>query len=375
MQQDRGLGRAFYIPALDGWRAIAVGLVIGAHCVPALINSGWKVGKYAAAGFERGGVGVDIFFCLSGYLISTILLREKERTKTIDFASFYIRRVFRIVPPVLLYLGVIFALRTLHFLPPSKTNDIIASLLFYRNYSSGGDWYTGHFWSLAIEEQFYLVAPLFLLLLPVRKAIVASLTLILICVATRYLEYREDWFTDTLLLRTENRYDGLLWGVMLGLLMSHQATTVLLRKYLSVLAVTSVLLASIAIVLCVPSQATHRTVVAFLMPWLIGFSIIRKDSTLTRTLQLKPLRIVGTISYSLYIWQMLFLTPDYVPRALGVLQSQPLALALSLLCAGFSYLVIERPFILIGRAIVRPRQKSKPANYHLILDPRPRLSK
>jgi peptidoglycan/LPS O-acetylase OafA/YrhL len=98
MQQDRGLGRAFYIPALDGWRAIAVGLVIGAHCVPALINSGWKVGKYAAAGFERGGVGVDIFFCLSGYLISTILLREKERTKTIDFASFYIRRVFRIVP-------------------------------------------------------------------------------------------------------------------------------------------------------------------------------------------------------------------------------------------------------------------------------------
>lgn len=55
MQQDRGLGRAFYIPALDGWRAIAVGLVIGAHCVPALINSGWKVGKYAAAGFERGG--------------------------------------------------------------------------------------------------------------------------------------------------------------------------------------------------------------------------------------------------------------------------------------------------------------------------------
>jgi peptidoglycan/LPS O-acetylase OafA/YrhL len=192
MQQDRGLGRAFYIPALDGWRAIAVGLVMGAHCVPALINSGWKVGKYAAAGFERGGVGVDIFFCLSGYLISTILLREKERTKTIDFASFYIRRVFRIVPPVLLYLGVIFALRTLHFLPPSKTNDIIASLLFYRNYSSGGDWYTGHFWSLAIEEQFYLVAPLFLLLLPVRKAIVASLTLILICVATRYLEYRED---------------------------------------------------------------------------------------------------------------------------------------------------------------------------------------
>jgi peptidoglycan/LPS O-acetylase OafA/YrhL len=304
MQQDRGLGRAFYIPALDGLRAIAVGLVIGAHCVPALINSGWKVGKYAAAGFERGGVGVDIFFCLSGYLISTILLREKERTKTIDFASFYIRRVFRIVPPVLLYLGVIFALRTLHFLPPSKTNDIIASLLFYRNYSSGGDWYTGHFWSLAIEEQFYLVAP-----------------------------------------------------------------------YLSGLAVISVLLASIAIVLCVPSQATHRTVVAFLMPWLIGFSIIRKDSTLTRTLQLKPLRIVGTISYSLYIWQMLFLTPDYVPRALGVLQSQPLALALSLLCAGFSYLVIERPFILIGRAIVRPRQKSKPANYHLILDPRPRLSK
>jgi peptidoglycan/LPS O-acetylase OafA/YrhL len=272
MQQDRALGRAFYIPALDGWRAIAVGLVIGVHCVPALINSGWKVGKYAAAGFEHGGVGVDIFFCLSGYLISTILLREKERTKTIDFASFYIRRVFRIVPPVLLYLGVIFALRTLHFLPPSKTNDIIASLLFYRNYSSGGDWYTGHFWSLAIEEQFYLVAPLFLLLLPVRKAIVASLTLILICVATRYLEYREDWFTDTLLLRTENRYDGLLWGVMLGLLMSHQATTVLLRKYLSGLAVTSVLLASIAIVLCVPSQAAHRTVVAFLMPWLIGFS-------------------------------------------------------------------------------------------------------
>src|SRR5215469_5344736 len=97
-----------YIPTLDGWRAIAVMLVMGAHCCPALLRSGTLAGKALAALFVHAGYGVDVFFALSGYLIGTLLLREKYATGKISLEKFYTRRVFRILPPIFIYLATIY---------------------------------------------------------------------------------------------------------------------------------------------------------------------------------------------------------------------------------------------------------------------------
>jgi peptidoglycan/LPS O-acetylase OafA/YrhL len=106
-----------YIPTLDGWRALAVSLVIGAHCYTMLLNSGTHAGALAAKILSHAGYGVDIFFALSGYLICTLLLQEKKRTGTIGLGRFYTRRVFRILPPILLYLTTLFFLTQLNLHP------------------------------------------------------------------------------------------------------------------------------------------------------------------------------------------------------------------------------------------------------------------
>jgi peptidoglycan/LPS O-acetylase OafA/YrhL len=93
------------MPTLDGWRAVAVLLVIGAHGTRLLLETGTKVGQVLAGFLSHAGNGVDIFFALSGFLISSLLLREKGSSGSIDIRRFYIRRVFRIIPPMATYLA------------------------------------------------------------------------------------------------------------------------------------------------------------------------------------------------------------------------------------------------------------------------------
>ena len=147
-----------YIPTLDGWRAVAVCLVIGAHCDVILGNNGsWLAMRFAAL-FAHAGYGVDIFFALSGFLICTLLLREKERCQTISISRFYTRRVFRILPPMLLYVIFVSCLATFRPLPKIGKSELFAVLFFYRNYAVG-TWYTAHFWSLAGGRALLFVCP------------------------------------------------------------------------------------------------------------------------------------------------------------------------------------------------------------------------
>jgi peptidoglycan/LPS O-acetylase OafA/YrhL len=131
-----------YRPDIDGLRAFAVMAVVLFHA-----------GLDAVPG---GFVGVDIFFVISGYLITNLLLREHERTSTINLREFYIRRAFRIFPAAFLFLAVVIVLywRDMHWYH-------IASAVFYvANMDITRPWIFGHLWSLSIEEQFYLLWPL-----------------------------------------------------------------------------------------------------------------------------------------------------------------------------------------------------------------------
>ena len=158
-----------YRPDIDGLRAIAVISVIFYHAEQSINN--FKV-------LPGGFVGVDIFFVISGYLITSIILKELQQTKKFSFANFYIRRIKRILPVLLIVFITTFPLIWLFFIPVSfldYSKSLFSSLLFLSNYFFyfSGELYDAensllkplmHTWSLSIEEQFYLIFPLLLLI-------------------------------------------------------------------------------------------------------------------------------------------------------------------------------------------------------------------
>lgn len=155
--------RSRYIPALDGIRTLAVAAVLLYHVRPALVPGGMQ--------------GVTVFFVLSGYLITHLLLNEYDRTQHIDFKAFWLRRLRRLVPATLAVVAVTAALCTLfnHVMLTKMRSDIVPSLLYLNNWwqifnqvsyfnNVGDPSPLTHFWSLAIEAQFYLVWPVLLLI-------------------------------------------------------------------------------------------------------------------------------------------------------------------------------------------------------------------
>ena len=140
------------IPSLDGLRAISILLVLIAHFNRGKVNSSY---------FEFFGLtGVYIFFIISGFLITSLLLKEKLINNKISLKYFYIRRLLRIFPLLILFLIVLSILNQLFSLQITNIS-FISSLLFLKNLPipHGGEWYSGHLWSLSTEEQFYLIFP------------------------------------------------------------------------------------------------------------------------------------------------------------------------------------------------------------------------
>jgi len=314
-----------------------------------LINSKTRVGSLAAEFLDHAGYGVDIFFALSGYLICTFLIQEKNRTGTISLGRFYTRRAFRILPPIILYLSILLILSICDLLHQISVADILHVLLFARNYFLG-TWYTGHFWSLAVEEHFYLVAPLILLVLSTKWAMRAALVLILLCISIRWFEFAHFTSSSSLLqFRTENRFDGLLWGCVVALLLHKPWIRERAAKHVNSICVAIVLPAAIVLLMVFTSTPARRTVVAAVMPILISYTVLHPASIFGKILELSVLRWVGRLSYSLYIWQMLFLPPG--PRPLGPLQSFPFALILALACAVCSYYLVEKPMLRVGHRL------------------------
>jgi peptidoglycan/LPS O-acetylase OafA/YrhL len=315
--------RPIYVPSLNGWRAVAVLLVIGAHSHTMLLNSDTTAGNMLAIVASHGGIGVAV----SGFLICTLLLHEKERTGAINLASFYIRRVFRIIPPMWVYLATVVVLKLYGILDFVSSFDITSAALFFKNYTQGPHWYTDHFWSLAIEEHFYLFVPFLLAVLSWKRSLQATLVIVVICASVRAVEYK--LLTSTLESATETRIDAIMYGAIAALLCDRFS-----RQIKSYLTLTTVLF-----VLC--------TV-------LIGCALfselpIRRTLILGRWLELKPVQSIGKISYSLYIWQMMFLVPAYRPMPL--IQSFPAAFILTFSCAIASYLLVERPCIRFGHSL------------------------
>jgi peptidoglycan/LPS O-acetylase OafA/YrhL len=367
VMSDPALKPSTYLPTLDGWRALSITLVVLHH---SQIQSSIPIlGPLLQFLARVGEVGVELFFAISGLLICSRLLDEESRGGQISVKGFYLRRVFRILPAAIFYLLVIAILAALHVIPVFPM-DWFASLFFFRNYVMLFEylnhsplplhWYTGHFWSLSMEEHFYLVLPAVLVAFKrTRRWVLAGMavSVALWRMVLTHVIHRDYQFN----FRTDTHVDALLIPAMIALTLYPLTRNQAARRYIPawsfpVFLVTELLLLTIRV-------PWFFTLQAILLPLLILSTALHPSAVQGRILETKPLRWIGWISYSLYLWQQLFFGVNFAgsPPGLALLRKSPINLLALLVCATFSYYVIEKPFIRLGHklastSIPRPSQ-------------------
>ncbi len=346
-----------YLHSLDGWRAIAITFVLFDHAPPL-----HKRFLHVLQG--RGNAAVWLFFAISGLLICSRLLQEEASTGAISLSRFYLRRVFRILPPAMAYLVVVAILGYVAIIPLNKS-AWLASLFFYRNYwgalvaPSSASWFTGHYWSLSVEEHFYLLLPAILVFLPSarrRALLILSLLLIVLNVASFAIPSFYPWITS------DERTEFCLLGLLVPALYAIYLASANIRRHAAhwlrpiyVVPLGFLVLATHPLHLHNPYLNLFQlvTIRAVVNPLILLSTILHPESFLTRALELAPLRFVGRISYSLYLWQSLFLAQNWVYSGpIHRLQSPILAVPCIFLCAVASYYLLEMPSIRMGQRIM-----------------------
>jgi peptidoglycan/LPS O-acetylase OafA/YrhL len=343
-----------YIPTLDGWRALAAIGVILDHGAPDFFASHPRLMHVGA----HGEIGVEVFFAISGFLICGLLLEEFARTGGISLRAFYIRRCFRILPPYYAALAGICAASLfagLHI----NYSDLPSCLLFYRNYlplgiDERGGFYTAHFWSLAVEEHFYLLWPALLIAVKPKHAAKVAFPLAMLVFGWREVQLHAGLFpgifvVPNALTCTDTRIDALLWGCLAAIYFPAIRRTFervdLPQLWLPILAILLV-----AEQMRAPCLILWRSI---LLPLLLLSTVIQPTSLLGRVLEWQPLRWIGTLSYSLYLWQELFLTPESMEAhsAFRNLQHWPWNVLAILTCAILSRYLLEIPMNRLGHRL------------------------
>lgn len=306
---------------------------------------------------QGGAMGVDIFFGISGLLICSRLLEERRESGRINLRDFYIRRTFRILPPYVLYLAALALIASTGLLTV-EAREWWGCATFLRNYirpRQTHGWYTGHFWSLSVEEHFYLIWPGLLVVCGRRRALWAVVPLALAVGAWRAVDDRFGWLSHLgpSSMRTDTRIDALLWGCWMALILEIPACRARLERWLS----PGVWLAlAVAAVACYRSHPPLEGLwLSLLIPFLLVGTVLHPTGPAGRFLELAPLRWLGRMSYSLYLWQQLFLLGSWRvvrPFPLGWLQELPLNVLGTFACAMLSYYCVERPMIGLGKRLV-----------------------
>jgi len=337
-----------YIPTLDGWRAIAISLVLLSHS-----SRGSSLPEHL------GFLGVAVFFGISGYLICTKLLVERERTQRISLAKFYWRRSFRILPASVCYLCIIGFLG-IWSLAEARGRDIASGLFLFANYLPNKHWDVNHFWSLSMEEHFYLIWPVALAMLGNRRARNAALAgMLVICLWRVWVAGHFILPGIPTLQRTDMRLDSFLAPCVYAILLRSSVWRDRATRWLSPLA-CALLLVGLALFRLLPDVGAllgslRQLVQACVLPLLIISTVLRPTTRFARFLELPFLRWIGRISYSIYLWQM----PFFSQRGWLSVHTRflPLKIGIILGFAALSYYAIERPMIRLAR---RKRKESPP---------------
>jgi peptidoglycan/LPS O-acetylase OafA/YrhL len=345
-----------YLPTLDGWRCLAILAVLidhGAVYFPSLR-------QYSP--LRLGPNGVSLFFAISGFLICTRLLEERKLTGRISLKGFYIRRAFRILPPAFAYVCVIAVLGAVGLLAVTRI-EVWSSLFFFRNYvpaswiTNGWGGYTIHFWSLAVEEHFYLIWPALLILFGLRYSTWAAGSFAVSVAMWRWWSLSNDWIGDRLpglmfYSRTDIRLDGLLLGCLVAMLVFHERSGKWIAQKFK-RAVWFALALTYVLTQAVRGHHFYTIWESAILALLVAGTVLDANSWVGRFLELPLCKWIGRLSYSLYLWQELFLIPGG-RGALSNLQIFTIGLILTFGMAVLSYRFLERPLIRLGHQLAKP---------------------
>jgi peptidoglycan/LPS O-acetylase OafA/YrhL len=324
------------MPALDGLRAVAVAMVFAIHAFP-------------QSGFP-GGLGVDIFFVISGFLITLILLKELRATGTISLKTFYLKRLLRLYPA---FVAMVVAFVVLFpFAAASLKDDVFKSGIaltylsnIYMTVSGDSLGHLRHTWSLAMEEQFYLLWPLLLLAI-VKLRLPTKPTMI--CMALLIVASLAGWFftADSLPFNPLTKAGGLLLGCVTAMLVTHKPWHSVPLAWLSAFAF---LFAIVGEFLGWIGRDISMPIATLAMPGILLYLAFGSGPAV-RVLAWKPLAYLGVISYALYLWHYPIL---YALRSANVpeLTTVSITLVATLGLAILSQKYIEKPAMVLKNRI------------------------
>lgn len=335
-----------HIPSLDGLRTFSILCVLYAHV---------QLKNFHKLDVPGGQIGVTIFFVISGYLITYLLLEEDKTYGSVSLTNFYIRRTLRIFPAyyfLLFVYGFLQIIGVLNFTSASWFTSL--SYTKYFPIPNSSDWETGHFWSLSAEELFYLIWPFAFKYLKNYRTQFAFLV-ILSAVGFRL-------FSNINAMNLLTRADAMMVGVLIALyhpkilsLLNH------LHRVNPVLLITPfVVLVGCVVFKRILHLPDSGLILAFagsygiLTNICIGFiiliSITFRDNLWYQLLNWKYISRFGIFSYSIYLWQQLFFSVS-----LGFWSSFPLNLFLIAVAAIASYYFIEQPFLRLKSRFIKHR--------------------
>jgi peptidoglycan/LPS O-acetylase OafA/YrhL len=346
MTPGSGIGHDRNIPSLDGLRALSIILVLLAHgswYSPRIQNN--PVFDFVVG---DGAHGVAVFFVISGYLITSLLLREVRKTGTISLKRFYFRRTMRIFPPFYVFMAVMGLFWAIHWIPEHWPSFLAATTYTWAYYPGAHGYYIHHTWSLSIEEQFYLLWPLSVLIWYRRQKLIAVSVLLILGMPVLRLAI---YFVLPSLRGHEyfmiyGWVDTIMVGCLLALLQNQPRWEAWHRRYINgwtaaVMVVTAFLFSPWfpTILPRKPSGvftlAIGPTITALCIGGILVYVVENTDTIAAKILNNKVIRHVGVISYSLYLWQEIF-----TARQLPLL---PWGFVYAFAVAELSFWVVERP--------------------------------
>ena len=331
-------------------RAVSIIMVLLTHLgtYDCLLDSVWGTRLWLTV---SGEMGVYVFFVISGFLITTLLLREKQEKGTVSYKRFIARRFLRLLPPLLIFYAVIASLMMSGMMSSGYLSLIVSSVYLY-NFIPNKFYVTelGHTWSLAVEEQFYFLWPLAIRFFNRSKWIIISIVTIaasVICIGSfPFIRFQ---FNDELVylidkFKTQRWFLPAIAPVMIGSL-----SAVLNLNYQQIFSNQFKHKRMLLWSACLIFSAFY--VPLFLRNYLLliqsaGIAILllfifhNSNSLLTAVLEYGPISFIGKISYGIYVWQGLFLRTG--PGGDLWIQQFPQNIFLTFVAAVFSYLLIER---------------------------------
>jgi peptidoglycan/LPS O-acetylase OafA/YrhL len=356
------------IDALDGFRGLAVLLIIVHHLPVAVPTTFHRFTK-------GGGFGVDAFFVLSGFLITAILLREQTGGASVRFGAFYRRRALRLLPALVVFLAIYVFYETVTNLPNHHEPASALSILFYysntwlhRTPMSVG---LGQMWSLAVEEQFYLLWPACLVLFfGLRRKFTPTVILMIGVIAAVVIRRAYLWDHGTRLIplytRLFTRADALLVGCLLA---QFWVRGKLPKRGIQIAGWTGLAYFAYVVRRGVSDSFLYKggfTLIAVSVG-LILVAVLQTNWLVNPLLRLLPLRAVGRVSYGLYIWHLaVFNAVIRYGRWWNPWVQTIVALGVSAIVTYGSWMLVERPFLRwkdkLDRADREQRDRQKPAN-------------